>query len=555
MAYVYEPLPQNSHTRVLELSPALDPNTPLHGNFRFVNLDKDPFYDAISYTWGDPHFTEEIFIGENSRLCITPNLRDALVRFRQPTEVRSIWVDAVCIDQANEEDKRRQIPSMGDIFRCASSVLVWLGKEPWGEACLWKISLLSQRKTAPTTSDMDEISSILSQLVSLSWFSRRWVIQELVLNPNVFFFCGAISIPWLRAAQLLKIFPKENLSPQILHLYKLRETWDSHNRSKHRIPPESGVLHMLSNFRETDCSDPRDRIYALIGIASDVVFEDYDTRQEENKIFIRIDYTQTVEQLYHDFAVAVQQSGGNNQDLLLLETALRFNFSHKGELALWMPDWRLPIVRSQSSTHGILKLITSLSNQYRRSYSDFCFGKIEDIIHVPYPKIADRSAKLAWLRDVFTLIRERFENDNDVPLRHQLDSPWNVIASAFTLQPYHANLNYRRYDDESAVLETLELGAPPRVIENCCLFTILFNRKRSVWPLIGIGPCGIRSGDTLFASNPLSLSTNTSGHDLIVLRADESQSAVKRDGLYVDRAWEFVAFAFTPMDTYDLRYY
>ncbi|KAI0854520.1 heterokaryon incompatibility protein-domain-containing protein [Xylaria cubensis] len=555
MAYVYEPLPENCHTRVLELYPALDPDAPLHGNFRFVNLDHDPFYDAISYTWGKPHFTEEIFIGENSRLCITPNLRDALVRYRQPTEVRSIWADAICIDQANEEDKRIQIPSMGDIFRCASSVLVWLGKEPSGEACLRKISLLSQRKTAPTRSDMDEISSTLSQLMSLSWFSRRWVIQELVLNPNVYFFCGAISIPWLRATYLLKIFPKEDLSPHIMRLYKLRETWDSHNCSKPGIPSESkdkttGMLPLLSNFYETDCSDPRDRIYALLGAASDVVFEDYETREKDNKILIRIDYTQSVKQVYHNFALAVQQSGhNNNENLLVLEAGRRFNCTHMSEWAAWVPDWRIPVLRSHSS---ILNIFPTYSGQYYGSiHGDYFLGTIEEVFSVPYPKNADRSAKLSWLRNTFTLFKERFEYRIPGRLLHlaQVGNLWEILASTFMLQPYNVKSNLK-YPDEDAVLEILELRMPPSVIENCCLFTTSYNRIRLL-PVIGIGPCHLRSGDTLCRDE---FYHGTSGRDLIVLReADESQSGVKPfkmglQKLFEIQRYDFMGFAFIPTD-------
>ncbi|KAI0469215.1 heterokaryon incompatibility protein-domain-containing protein [Xylaria cf. heliscus] len=177
MVYTYEALPQNFHTRVLELYPNPDPNAQLRGNLRFVNLETDPFYDAVSYTWGEPVFTKKISIGGDFCLYITPNLRDALLRFRHPTEIRPIWADAVCIDQKNEEEKGKHIPSMKDIFRCASSVLVWLGKSPVGEACLRDLALLSQKKASTTTtSNGAGISSTLRKLVTLAWFSRRWVI-------------------------------------------------------------------------------------------------------------------------------------------------------------------------------------------------------------------------------------------------------------------------------------------------------------------------------------------------------------------------------------------
>lgn len=111
-----------------------------------MNLEIDPFYDAISYTWGEPNFTQEIIIDDHFRLRITPNLHDALIRYRCAVGTRSIWVDAICINQNDEDDKRRQVPLMTEIYRSASPVLVWLGKYQKGEDCLRKIAILSQKK-------------------------------------------------------------------------------------------------------------------------------------------------------------------------------------------------------------------------------------------------------------------------------------------------------------------------------------------------------------------------------------------------------------------------
>ncbi|KAI0104011.1 heterokaryon incompatibility protein-domain-containing protein [Nemania sp. FL0031] len=139
----YEPLPEDYHTRALELYPALDTNAPLHGTFRYVDLNVDPFYDAVSYAWGEPNFTEEITMNGDSRLYITQNLRDALIRFRHPVEKRSIWADAICINQNDNNEKRWQLELMAEIFRCASSVLVWLGGDSKAETHLHKVALLS----------------------------------------------------------------------------------------------------------------------------------------------------------------------------------------------------------------------------------------------------------------------------------------------------------------------------------------------------------------------------------------------------------------------------
>lgn len=63
-----------------------------------MDLDEDPDYEALSYTWGAPGFTEKVIIDGNHYKIITPNLDDALRRFRLPVHVRRLWVDALCID-------------------------------------------------------------------------------------------------------------------------------------------------------------------------------------------------------------------------------------------------------------------------------------------------------------------------------------------------------------------------------------------------------------------------------------------------------------------------
>ncbi|KAI1118645.1 heterokaryon incompatibility protein-domain-containing protein [Nemania sp. NC0429] len=486
MEYAYEPLPQSYHTRVLELHPALDPNSALRGNFRNVNLDGDPFYDAISYTWGAPDFTEEVFIGEEFRMPITENLRDALIRFRHPTEIRSIWADAICIDQKNDEEKSKQIPSMKDIYRCASSVLVWLGKLPVADACLREISLLSQRKMTPTTaSHMEKISSALNRLVSIPWFSRRWVIQEIVTNPCVTFFSRTNSVSWLRTLQLLRLVPKEQSSPPILHLHSLREVWETYNPinppdSKERESETTSILRLLSLFDGTDCADARDRIYALVGVASDVVFDNTEAQGTGGKIPICIDYTQNVDQVYKDFAMAVVNAGRSSSYVrLLIETNRRSNDSHTEEWTSWVPDWRLPILRFEIGANDMLPLggefFSDCSRDFKIPRTQFT-GEIVDTISAPYPTDADKPTKLAWLRSIFTSINERHTAyQTHLPMNpKQTAYLWRILGSLFTLWPQidFGCSGFNPHGDEPAVFNTVETNNVRNMLENYSLFTI-----------------------------------------------------------------------------------
>ena len=119
---------QTETIRILDLHPGSG-STPISCTLREVSLLTDPLpqYRAISYCWGESPTSNGGIVCDNSLLHITPNLFDALHRFRSPTEVVSIWADTICINQGDLDEKNQQVPLMGKIYQRAHEVLVWLG--------------------------------------------------------------------------------------------------------------------------------------------------------------------------------------------------------------------------------------------------------------------------------------------------------------------------------------------------------------------------------------------------------------------------------------------
>ncbi|PVH79579.1 heterokaryon incompatibility protein, partial [Cadophora sp. DSE1049] len=95
----------------------------LHGNPKFL---------ALSYVWGAATDLRVILV-EDSAVLVTKNLYDALMVFRRPTEDLVIWVDALCINQSDDEEKSWQVGLMADIYREASKVVAWLGPAESGD--------------------------------------------------------------------------------------------------------------------------------------------------------------------------------------------------------------------------------------------------------------------------------------------------------------------------------------------------------------------------------------------------------------------------------------
>lgn len=87
-----------------------------------------PDYEALSYAWGNESYKCGISI-DGRTLSVTENLQNALTQLRYATRPRTLWVDAICLNQNDETEKRHQIPIMHLIYAQASKVIVWLGAQ------------------------------------------------------------------------------------------------------------------------------------------------------------------------------------------------------------------------------------------------------------------------------------------------------------------------------------------------------------------------------------------------------------------------------------------
>ena len=95
--------------------------------FYTVALDDNPDYEALSYAWGDPASLAAININGRPML-ITTNLHSALQHLRDTDEPRIIWIDAICINQSDTDERSQQVGIMGDIYSQAREVQIYLGE-------------------------------------------------------------------------------------------------------------------------------------------------------------------------------------------------------------------------------------------------------------------------------------------------------------------------------------------------------------------------------------------------------------------------------------------
>jgi hypothetical protein len=111
--------------RLLELLPCSTSAAP-KCRLIYVFLTDNPPYEALSYCWGDQSNPVTIRC-DASTIPVTQNLYAALLRLQKKQETRTLWVDAICINQGDDSERTQQVRQMKDIYQAVSRTLVWLG--------------------------------------------------------------------------------------------------------------------------------------------------------------------------------------------------------------------------------------------------------------------------------------------------------------------------------------------------------------------------------------------------------------------------------------------
>jgi hypothetical protein len=171
----YSSLSQKANViRLLRLLPSKDGPRHLQCElFDYHSRESDTInhpYEALSYVWGSEDTPQSIII-DDQELAITQNLYTVLLRLRNRDIPRIIWVDAVCINQEDGEEKERQIQFMPAVYAKASRVIVWLGEaQDDSDQALEMIRSTFEKSVIP--SNIETFQRAILQLLQRPWFRR-----------------------------------------------------------------------------------------------------------------------------------------------------------------------------------------------------------------------------------------------------------------------------------------------------------------------------------------------------------------------------------------------
>ena len=296
--YSFEPLDRNFDSiRLLILLPQGDKGRARNGTdmtdghadeisceLEHRTLGSKPIYEALSYTWGEELVLKPIRV-DGQPFFVRENLYNALQNFRLPTQ-RTLWVDAICINEADIQERNYQVSLMSYIYSRAQQVLVWLGDapEPYTQEELKKTS-------SPTSWSVAKRNAISNH----PYWWRRWAMQELILAKDAKYYLGQayFTFEWQDLT---------NRKGDVMYdsFQRWRELIQKHRENRHTEEHRLEVL--LETFLDTQCTERCDKIFALLGLANDadVIEVDYTIRYF-NLYKKLIEFHQTSKPLPHGF--------------------------------------------------------------------------------------------------------------------------------------------------------------------------------------------------------------------------------------------------------------
>lgn len=385
--YSYSPLDGHDTIRLLMIE-AADDKIPREIKCRLehFSISKAPSYTALSYAWGDGSHKSRIHL--DGQVCeVGQNLFQALWHLRgygvgqlsnkvsSKREKAWIWIDALCIDQRNILERNHQVRLMGRIYETAVQVIIWLG---WTGSESDKKSqgamsyLMHMRKE--TTENMlqggielnerDEYVAIrlgrqkamflrrqqamdiarhlyrcdlskFVELCNLPYWYRMWIVQEMGLAKKITILLGRRAVPWsclgflrrfLDYKEFTTSLPLTKRQSYASSCEKIRTSQAFRLVDLKASRKRKNLAALIEACEDSLCSDPRDKVYALLGLATD-----------PEKDELPIDYSKTLFEVYADtvifqYRIYKGQQGDPSQKIVRFSQILQRSFNRFAEL-------------------------------------------------------------------------------------------------------------------------------------------------------------------------------------------------------------------------------
>ncbi|KAH7093468.1 heterokaryon incompatibility protein-domain-containing protein [Paraphoma chrysanthemicola] len=380
--------------RLLTLSPG-EREEPIKCSLSTVSLTAEPNYDALSYVWGKHEDQSPTIELDGSKFTVTLNLFSALRHIREPAgkDCMTLWVDAVCINQNDIDERNAQVSMMRDIYASAARVIIWLGEEDDDSETTFDALSVVANEGSWFWQDTSRNNESRRQAIFYhcgnffftladrrAWFSRVWILQELAMaRTDPIVVCGWQRASWATFVAAWQMIADDFLSamgtrrktsstatsesnsiekPERLSLMKV----DLLNSLRQSVQLQGGMklTKLLMSSYTSEATDPRDRIYGLLGLL------ELEAKDPSKCFSIPVDYRKSSAEVYAD-AMAHIFSRGEGPDFLsglfmpgssatVSEGSSISASRSRSLLPSWVPDFSRQVAHKAAQTSSMLFL-------------------------------------------------------------------------------------------------------------------------------------------------------------------------------------------------------
>ncbi|KAH7130112.1 heterokaryon incompatibility protein-domain-containing protein [Dendryphion nanum] len=434
---IYHTLGHQRSIRLLRIHPGKDEKRMVVDLDEF-NLDSDVQYTALSYVWGNSSPPSQITCNGHCA-PVTRNLWDVLSCLREKNFGSLLWVDAICINQQDRQEKSTQVSMMRDIYKRAAKVVFWLGRqEQYDKNAVELMNIFNARHKFLSDVEslrgksLNEIGLPLNHhgwigwasILSRPWFGRVWIVQEFLNATQSVFMSGALEIPsnlliWFAyaagaAASMgsaialcsAQIFSNRRFALRLfglgLDLYIRATTED----------PDTRIVDLWTRSQLLEATDPRDRVFALLSTQTAVNMDIVDYNKDVVSVYkeiARIALFLPVPRTYWYSTTPKVPKHGPATDTM--ERTSRFLACktaslHSPTLPSWVPDWRpvdflfVPLTRFFPGTAWFThKYSHAIVDGPTLTISGYVQDRPKIIVEsTPYPRLGDSDNSKAQLR-------------------------------------------------------------------------------------------------------------------------------------------------------------
>jgi hypothetical protein len=351
----------NTHIRLLKILPDNDASAPIRCTLDQHGLSEDVSYEALSYVWGDLSLPRVPITCNNQTVDVTPNLLHALFRLRQSQASRLVWIDALCINQADDVEKSHQVPLMTKIYSAAQCVIIWFGEVDDEEEAATVVSSIREvseycrsvmvqsenswksvvgahefwkKRIELPAEVMSRIPwQLLKTTFDNTWFKRMWCYQEAQLGKSIVVHWGSHSLDWMHIGiTSLWVLGSMGSSKILPNDIDLRRSFSQAHCMFTR--PNFGAPDILFDSltirrRFLEAAHPRDMVYGLLGLLTPHMHRS-----------INVDYSKSTSTVFTDAAILCLERSGLS---ILGAVGHPADFDGYLEFASWVPQWHIPI--------------------------------------------------------------------------------------------------------------------------------------------------------------------------------------------------------------------